>query len=124
MSEAGRWTAGAAWEPSRHFSYEWQPIWRDHSVISVSIGINEFRDRKPKQPGWRFALNGLTTEEALEEVYELNRIAGSSDDILICRNTTSSNLGRDTIWGRLERPAEARQSEHGWPVDFEIWQRL
>lgn len=125
--EAGRWFAGPVWFPSRAFSFGWRPPWRDASRRSESLGQVIYIDRKIRQRGMQFALRGITETEWETEVNELNRICGTSRDILICKDISNANLGRVSIWGLQERPAEASQPEENpdfWVVDIEAWERL
>lgn len=128
--EAGRWVIAPTWTPSRHFSFGWEMLWRDASRRTYSLGQNIFTDVQQRQRGFRFVLRGLTEDEAMDEVSELNRVRGIGRDILVCRNAESTNLGRDSIWGLLEEPARMRHMARTggaadiWEVEFEVWARL
>lgn len=123
--EVGRLVVAAPWEPSRDMRFGWAQIWRDWSRRSRSLGQNVFYDREPRQRGVRFNLFGLTQAEADEELQDLNRLAGTSQDILIVRDITASDLGLVTLWGSLERTVPAAQPHKTvFSAEFEIWDRL
>lgn len=125
ISEAGIWMSGQAWAPSRNMAFGWEPMWRDRSRRAESIGHNLVINRRPRQRGYRFMLRGLTAAEADTEVLMLNQINGSSREILVCRDKDATNLGEVSIWGLLERPAQARQiAPNLYEVEFEVWERL
>lgn len=123
--EAGRWFAGPVWRPSRQFAYGWEPPWRDSSRHSESLGQVIFIDRKLRQRGMRFTLRGITEDEAEDEVAEINRICGTSRDVLVCRNRSASSLGKVTIWGLLARTIEYPQTNPDFfEAEFELYERL
>ena len=127
--EAGRLIIGEVWAPTRDMRYGFEPLWRDHSVRSRSLGGMEYIDVRPRQRGWRCTILGLTETEAQEQVDRLNRLRGIGRDILVCRNKDSTDLGRDTIWGLLEQPVtqrkvEGRGSEGMYEIEIEVWNRV
>ena len=127
--EAGRLVIGEIWAPTRDMRYGFEPLWRDHSIRTRSLGGNEFIDVRPRQRGYRFTILGLTELEAQEQVDRLNRLRGVGRDILICRNRDSDDLGRDTIWGLLEQPVtqrkvEGRGAEGMYEIEVEVWSRI
>lgn len=124
VSEAGRWASGQVFAPTRNMRFGWEPLWRDGSRISSSLGQDEFVDIGRRQRGFRFTLKGLTSDEAENEVYLFNRQRGTSRDILVCRDKDASNLGKVSIWGLLAQPVIARQLEEGWEIEVEVWERL
>lgn len=124
---AGRLVIARTWTPSRHFSLvtPWEPLSRDWSVRSRSIGLNLFFDRKPRQRGVRFTLRGLPTAEAETEIEALNRLNGTSKDIMVCRDAEASDLGAVTLWGLMETTISYPQIERDFFVaDFRMWDRL
>ena len=60
----------------------------------------------------------------------MNRLRGIGRDILVCRDASSSNLGKATIWGLLEEPArQTHMARTGagqdlYEVEFELFERL
>lgn len=127
VPSAGRLVVGATWTPSYHFSLvrPWQPLWRDLSRRSFSLGENLFFDRRPRQRGFRFVLRGLPGSEAHDEIHEVNRLNGTSSDILVCRDINESNLGKATVWGVMETTIAYQQSESDFfEAEFEVWNRL
>jgi hypothetical protein len=123
--QAGRLVVAPTWAPSRDMRPGFEPMWRDFSVRTRSLGGNEFIDVRPRQRGFRFTLFGLTEAEVQTQVDSLNRLRGVGRDILICRDKDSDDLGRDTIWGLLEQPAAQRKLEPGiYEIEAEIYDRV
>ena len=121
----GRWFAGATWAPSHHFRYGWEPLWRDFSRRSYSLGAMLYFDRKPRQRGFRFTLKAITESEAESQVHEINRVNGASRDILVCRDITATNLGKVTLWGPMEDMITYPQiMANAFTAEFNVWNRL
>jgi len=123
--EIGRAFSGPVWFPTRAFSYGWRPLWRDASRRSESLGQVIHIDRKIRQRGFGFILRGITESEAGEQVHEINRICGTSRDVLVCRDISNGNLGKVTMWGLLEQPV-AYPQEHPdhFVTEFELYERI
>lgn len=128
--EAGRLVVCPIWAPSRDRELGAEPLWDDPSIVSYAIGGNEFVDQRQPRRGHRFRIKNLTELEVREQVAELNRLRGIARDILVCIDKDSSNLGRDTLWGRMAYPA--RQFEElstrnisggSFVAEFEVWNR-
>lgn len=125
VPEVGRWFVGRTWTPSRHFSFGWEPVWRDWSRKTYSLGQNEFIDERGRQRGFRFRLFGLTATEADDEVEMLNRLNGTSRDVLVCRDKEASNLGKVTVWGTMEDMVSYPQRHPDfYDAEFVVWNRL
>ena len=125
LPEAGRWFAGPVWYPSVSFAYGWRPLWRDPSRRSESLGQTIHIDRRLRPRGFGFSLRGITEAEADDQVHEINRVSGTSQDILVCRNLQASNLGKVTLWGMLEQVVSYPQPHPDFfEAEFEVWERL
>jgi hypothetical protein len=125
LPEVGRWFAGPIWYPTRNFAYGWRPRWQDPSRQTESQGQVVYTDRKRASRGFSFTLPALTEAEAFDQVVSLNRVAGTSKDIFVCRDAASSNLGRDSVWGLLTAPVDPPQTDFGaFSADFSLRQRI
>jgi hypothetical protein len=127
--EIGRLMAGEAWRSTRHMSLVTTPesLWRDPSRWSYSIGQNLFVDSLAPQRGYRFTVRGVSDDEKISQIDEMNRLRGRRKDLLVCIDAASSNLGRDSIWGMLEQTITARRIadiQGYWECDVEIYARL
>ena len=127
--EIGKLEIARTWGPSRHFSFGWEPLSRDWSTGTMSIGLNLHKDLRATQEGMRFILNGLTEAEFEDEIRELNRVNGTSREVLVCRNIDADILGAVTFWGEMGqsiRPRHLSRSgdEQLYVAEFEIWNRL
>src|SRR5690606_14215055 len=117
---------GQAWAPSRNMQFGWEPLWRDFSRRSRSLGGNRLVDVGAGERGFRITLRGPTQEEPRPEVDAMNRLRGMRRDILACRDhdAAASALGWLPVWGLLEEPARQRQGREGWIAEFEVWDRI
>lgn len=127
--EVGRLMSGQAWTPSRQMSLVEAPesLWRDPSRRTYSLGQNVFIDAFAAQRGYRFTLRGLTDDEKISEIDELNRLRAMQKDLLICIDDDSSNLGRDSYWGLLEQTVRAERMsgiQNSWNATIEIYERV
>lgn len=123
--EAGRMLVAPTWTPTHNFSFGWHPLWRDWSIRTASLGQNLFFDRRPRQRGFSFRLFGLTESEAGTHIEPINRLRGTSADILVCRNKDSSTLGKVTVWGPMEAPIIYPQRHPDFfDAEFVVWNRL
>ena len=122
--EAGRLVICRTWAPSKDRDLGADLLDDDPSIVSFSIGGNEFVDQRQSRWGHRFRIKNLTEAEARDQVGELNRLRGIARDILVCLDVNSSNLGRDTIWGRMAQPARRTlDRNNAYTVEFEVWNR-
>lgn len=125
VPEAGRIVVARTWGPSRHFSFGWEPMYRDFTRRTFSLGMNLHKDLLPRQEGARFMLNGLVTAEFEDEIRELNRLNGTSREVLMCRDIEATNLPSVTYWGEMEATIRTSQRERDFfTSEFEIWNRL
>jgi hypothetical protein len=123
--EAGRLFIARGWTPTHNFSFGWEPLSRDWSISTMSLGLNLFKDKKRKQEGARFILNGITEDEYENQIRPLNRLAGTSREILVCRDINAANLGAMTYWGEMGREVRVTQPHPDFfTAEFEIWNRL
>ena len=124
LPEAGRLVASRTWTPSSNFQYGWLRTWRDPSRAVESLGQARFTDIRGRRRGFAFRLTGLTEVEVTDEIEEINRIAGISKDVLVCRDRFASNLGRETLWGPLEAPITPSQPQPLlYDAEFSLYDR-
>jgi hypothetical protein len=123
VPEAGRLVVMRTWAPSRNFQFGWSRISRDPSRRIYSEGRNLFSDRRQVEQGFRFTLRGLTVDEAYVELDPLTRAAGTSQDVLVCRDIEAADLGAASVWGPFEVTVEQEQREEGYMCEIEVWSR-
>lgn len=130
MPEAGRLVVCRTWTPSHHFSFGFEMLARDWSVRTYSLGLNAHTDLKPRHEGLRFALRAITETEVEDEIRELNRIMGTSIDLLVCRDITATSLPAKLYWGQMEQSIRTSHlmklgaGSSVFQAEFEIWNRL
>lgn len=90
--EAGRLYISDAWVPSINIGYGWSIQWVDNSIIDKSLGNNSFIYQKPKYRVLEFELKFITEDEMFLNGAKLDRLRGSSKDILVIQDV--SNLDR------------------------------
>ena len=67
----------------------------------------------------------MTDTEAHEELEFINRLAGTSRDILVCRDLNAANLGEVTIWGVLDESINYPQTDpNQYRAELTVWDRL
>jgi hypothetical protein len=123
--EAGRWVAGPRFQPTRNLSFGAEDIFQDHSRITNSLSGVRWIDREEIQRGVRGTFNGLNVTEARGEIREINRVLGVNRDFLMLRDASSTNKGRDSLWGYLAQPLSYVQELPDFiRADLEMWNRL
>jgi hypothetical protein len=97
--DVGRAWAGEAWTPDRNFAYGHTEQWDDLSQVAIAARSGaEFVDVRPRRRAFAFGLQYMTAADR-DTARELGRIAGLSQQLLVCRAPASP--AKDTIIGRL-----------------------
>lgn len=100
--KVGRWAALTAWTPAKNFQLGWERYFDDTSLgTSVDDG-GTFYDRGVIRRGLIVTLAALSKSEADIQIPNLAYYASVRDDILLCLDSASTNLGRDSIWGPMQ----------------------
>lgn len=97
--DVGRAWAGEWFVPTYDIAFGYGDEWGDLSGISASRRSGaEFIDAGPRQRLFAFGLNALSESER-NSIREMQRIAGVSQQILFCKDTTAPT--KETVLGRL-----------------------
>lgn len=102
--EAGRLAVlETLWQPLTNFEYGWQWSYEDPSRQSRSWGGQTWVEAQAYYRMAEFTLPNVRHAERTGHVFPLQRLHGLRHDILVCRDTDTTNLGRDCIWGLMTR---------------------
>lgn len=123
--EAGRLAALALWRPRRNFAFGLQRGRIDASKLAKSETGDLFALPGGQQRTLALSLPQIYTDELLADVEDLIRSAGRHDDILVCLDPASSNLGFESIWGTLaELPAFEQVAFQGHKATWRVEERV
>lgn len=111
--EAARLFAAGAWRMTRNFAFGLTEKWADATQQARSEGGQVWLDRGAVWREWTFDLPAVTTDEKRTHVARLGRLARARD-VLLITDPTSTNLGRDSIFGLLEQSPASRWSRFAW----------
>jgi hypothetical protein len=112
------------WEPTRGYSFN--PSWErtDGSLSGTSRGGQVFKNRGPRQRRMRFSLRSMTPAQAWTYADELDRVAGTVDNCLVCLNVNSAYLDQMTMVGPIESSPLGWAALNNMTREYSISQRL
>jgi hypothetical protein len=124
--DVGRAWAGDAFQPERNYSLGWQEQWQDASKIHTAPRSGaEFVEPRYQRRILTLALEALSRGEALDDLKEMGRIAGSRAQVAFVPDPDSTRLQREALIGRLaESTPIARPDAAFFTKDLEIRQSL
>ena len=106
----GRLYIGEAWSPEYNRSYGASLGYDDISTVESSLSGEEFFDVRRKRRTHRFDLGCLSKEEALDRVLQMQRLQGTTGEILIVPDRTDTlNMAKVAFLGRLKSLGEVAQ---------------
>src|SRR6059058_6184716 len=97
--EAGRWWAGTLLRPQRNYAFGNQDLVDDQSKTTVAESDDEWSEERPTRRGLQLTLPALTESEKVSYVVPLQRLTGTTRDVLLCKDSASTNPGRDSVLG-------------------------
>lgn len=100
--EAGRLAMGQRQAVSRNFSVNWQRGWKDPTTREENRDGQEFEDIRDPYRTAQVSYEFLVLSERNGFVEQIDRDLGTHGDFLWIEDPTSSNLGRDCIWGHID----------------------
>jgi len=100
--EAGRLAALRLWRPQRNFSFGMSRPPIDLSKVTKAENGEAFVLRGNYQRSMGISLQAVFRDELLSDAEDLMRTAGTHDDVQLCLDPSSDNLGYDSIWGLQE----------------------
>jgi hypothetical protein len=124
--QIGRVYIGSAWQPDFDRSYGASLGYDDVSQVEESLSGEEFYDVRRKRRIHRFELGWLSQTEALDRVLDMQRLQGTTGEILIVPNVTdTTNRSKVSFLGRLKSldPVPQHLSQY-WSSQFEIQEIL
>jgi len=122
--EAGRWWAGTLLRPQRNYAFGNQDLVDDQSKTTVAESDDEWSEERPTRRGLQLTLPALTESEKVSYVVPLQRLTGTTRDVLLCKDSASTNPGRDSVIGRLTALDPVQSvAFNRWTVRFTVYQR-
>jgi hypothetical protein len=110
----GRLFMAASWQPQYNMAYGASLGYEDPTEISTSLSGAEYFDVRGKYRSHRFDLDFLSSEEVHQQVFELQRLAGTSSEVLVVPNIDdASTLVQRSFVGRLKSLTPAAQTNYG-----------
>lgn len=102
----------------------------DPSIITPSRSGADWVDPRTTYREWDFNFDFLAETERMGWVEDMDRLRGATKNVMVIRNCASTNLGRDTLCGRITNAPPSLNREgfiNGAPAyskAFKIKQRL
>lgn len=122
---AGRLIVGRRVKPSINFSFGWAYGWADLSRRRSSAAGLTFVDREDRVRTLNLSFDWLTSGERWGVAHDIDRVCGTSRDILIITNQASTELDRDTVWGLLNDQSPPVQPFRGvYKKSYQLTERL
>lgn len=100
--EVGRLVIGLLTELTLNYALGWSRQWVDRSRKTEGRGGQTFFDEEDSYRVLDVTFDALTEAERTGLVETIDRVNGEHRDILFVADPSSSNLGRDSIWGLLD----------------------
>lgn len=123
--EAGRWWAGPLYRPSVNYAKD--PDWQleSKSLVGEAEDGSEYAQKRFKRRGFRILLPGITQAERDTYVEPISMESDVTEDVMLCLDPASANLGRQTVIGRpREAVAIPRASHDRYTARFTVFERL
>lgn len=124
--QLGRLFMAASWTPSVNYSYGAALGYEDPTPVDTSLSGAEFFDIRSKFRVFRFGLNYILESEAYSRVLELQRLAGTSGEVLLIPDPSdATNMPTRAYVGRLRQIGKITQPKPtAYNVDFELKELL
>lgn len=100
--EAGRGFIGTRTQLSYNFAPGASFRWEDRSKITESYDGQSYVDRRSKRRIWAVNFEWVDPTQRYSVVETMDIANGTQTDVLFMSNPTSTNMGRDSIWGLVE----------------------
>jgi hypothetical protein len=118
--EAGRVFVGRRHQFPVNFSFGWNRGWRDRSRRVQSRGGQTYVERDNSYLTLEVSFEWVPKSDRYGFVEELDRLNGMHEDVLLILDPSSSNLGRDSIWGLVDEIGTVTQPQV-WLGDEEVY---
>jgi hypothetical protein len=128
--EAGRLFVGPRNQFNINFAWGWTERWIDRSQSTESRGGQTYIDPDVSYRCWSMNFEAISATFRNEVLQDLDRLVGTRSDFLMIANPASANLGKDSIWGRVQDVSPIVQPQiylsdgAAFSKTFEIYERL
>jgi hypothetical protein len=89
------------WEPPRNYAHGAGLTWDDPSPVLETLGGQEVARASPRRRRFDFDLPNNARDGMLNNIFELDRIAGTTGNILVMLDPVNRPV-EQSLWGRLE----------------------
>lgn len=100
--EAGRIFVGATTQFETNFAYGWSRGYVDRSRTTESRGGQTYVDRDNSYRVLELQFGFVEAAERWGVIEDVDQFNGKHTDVLLITDPTSSELGRDSVWGLME----------------------
>jgi hypothetical protein len=123
--DCGKLFAGPSFRPAIGYQFGIQRLSEDMSRRFKSEDGNDYVLRGTYRRGVAFTMPAVTTTEWENSLEPLIRLSGLNEDVLVCVDPSSTNIGRDTYVGLMdEMPAWERNFPGYGTTSFRVWHRV
>ncbi len=99
---AGRLAIGARAQFAINFQPGWERAWNDPTVKTIGRGGQTFDDLRDKYRSLNLTLDFMPEDDRWNIVEAIDLALGTSGDMLVMVDPSSSNLSRDSLWGYFD----------------------
>jgi len=100
--QAGRLYVSFAWQPTVNIQYNGAIAWIDPSPVGQSVGGQMYPTPRALRRVIEFSFDFLDEDEMMNNAFEIDRLRGSSGDVLFIRDpAATTHLHRNTIYGLI-----------------------
>ncbi|RAI34516.1 hypothetical protein [Rhodoplanes serenus] len=122
---AGRLIVGRRAKPAYNFAFGWAYGYADQSRKRKSAAGLTFVDREDRVRTLNLSFDWMTESDRWGIAHDIDRVCGTSRDILVITDQASTELDRDTVWGLLDDQSPPVQPFNGvWKKSYQLTERL
>jgi hypothetical protein len=114
---------GGFWEPPRNYAHGAGLTWDDPSPVLETLGGQEVARGAPRRRRFDFDLPNNARDGMLDNIFELDRIAGTTGNILVMLDPVNRPV-EQSLWGRLEVSTPLIESRGRMGKRFIVRERL
>jgi len=100
--EIGNFVVGTAFQPGKNIGSDWHVGWAEEGTSARAPGGQLYRPVNKRYRRAHMAHTWLTESEAWNEAYEIDRLVGRSEGVLVSIDPDGDHSDRQTIWGVQE----------------------
>ena len=122
--QIGRVHAGLLWTPARNHQFPLDISWEDPSTRTRSKGGQIHIDERSKFRVIEFVLGFLSETQMMANAFDIDRVHGSSKEVLIVPDPASTYLSETAIWGLMDTTRITNAGLNVWRKRYRVEERL